>query len=251
MRVWKQPSDARLFTYEFAALLAGRTIDHVISIDNIARSGATQLVQEGTELVSADSVQVEWSGGSNGISYVTTVKVEDSQGEEHELDGEILVAEIAFTLQPGIASAYLTAEDYVARFGYEETVRLTDEDRKGIIDGDKLLNALNDATQVAESYIGVKYTLPLNPVPPVVEGIITDLARERLYSQRPTQQVTGAADRARTMLKDISAGRMALPDQTGVGLPQTGLGSAQSSGEPHQGRVFNDETMCGYGSGLG
>lgn len=248
MRTWKQPGDSRLFTYDFTALLAGRTISSVVSIDNVARTGATQLTQEGLELVSTDAVQVEWSGGENGISYATTVKVQDSQGEEHELDGEILVAEITFTLPPGITSPYLAAEDYVARFGFEETVRITDEDRKGAVDGDKLQAALNDATDLANSYIGVRFDLPLATVPPVVVGIVADIAREKLYGLRVPQPVKDAADRARTMLKDIGAGRMALPDQDGIAVPETASGTALTSDSPHEGRVFNYDSMCGFGS---
>lgn len=242
---WKQPGESKLFTYEFIDLLLGRTIAQVLTVTSIPRDGASNLTQEGPALVAGTVVQVEWSGGDNEMSYLTTVKIRDSQGQDHEVDGEILVKEVQFTVEPSIASTYLTGDEYVARFGEEETVRLTDQDRKQIVDKKRLEAALTDATDTAESYLGVRYPLPLTPVPPIVKGIVAALAREKLHSQRPTPQVTAEGDRARTMLRDLSAGRMTLPDATGAVLEETtdfGLalwGSADAI-------VFNSETLDRY-----
>lgn len=238
-RVWKQPSESRWFTYDFSDLLAGRTIQSFTSATATERDDATKhLAQVGAPIQSPTAIQVEWSGGADGETYVTEVRVLDTQNEVHELNGDIAIFEIQSVLPTNISTAYLTAEEYVDRFGFEETVRLTDQDRTGTINGPTLQKALNDATELVSSYLGVRYTLPLSPIPELVKGLVADLARERLYSQRPTAAVTQAGDRARTMLKDLSGGRMALPDQTGVGLPVTSGGSARSGGDRLEADVF-------------
>jgi phage gp36-like protein len=242
---WKQPNESKLFTYDFAPVLNGRTISSVLGVTVVARDGTSALlVQDGPTLKFDSAVQIEWSGGVDGVSYVTTVRVRDSQGEDHEQDGEILVAEVQFTVPVGIVSTYLTAEEYVARFGEEETVRLTDKDRKQVVDKATLLAALKDATDLVESYLGVRYTLPLSPVPPLVKGLVAALAREKLHSQRPTPQVTAEADRARSMLKDLSAGRMTLPDATGEVLVTSGNDLA--SWGSFDAVVFNSDTLARF-----
>lgn len=239
---WKQPAESKLFTYDFAPLLLSRTISSVLSVSNVARDGSTPvLVQDGPTAAFPQSVQVEWSGGVDGVSYITTVKVRDSQGEDHELDGEILVAAISATVPPGITSTYLTGDEYVQRFGVEETVRLTDQDRKGVVDKARLTAALKDATDTVEAYLGVRYDLPLTPVPPLVKGLVAALAREKLHAQRPTAQVTAEGDRARSMLRDLSAGRMTLADSTGAELDGGGAGVAKWA--TVDAAVFNAETL--------
>ena len=242
---WKQPGESKLFTYDFEPLLLGRTIATVLSVGNVARDGSTPvLVQEGATQTFPTLIQVEWSGGTDGKSYITTVKVRDSQGQDHELDGEILVADVSATVPVGIASTYLTGEEYVNRFGVEETVRLTDQDRKGVVDKARLEAALKDATDTVEAYLGVRYDLPLTPVPPLVKGLVAALAREKLHAQRPTVQVTAEADRARTMLRDLSAGRMTLADATGEELEGSGGGVAMWASV--DAAVFNAETLDRY-----
>jgi phage gp36-like protein len=214
-RTWKQPNESRLFTYDFTDQLLGRAIQNVLATDSVARSGGTTLTLVGSANTVGPVVQVEWDGGAEGVTYLTTVRVQDSQGQEHELEGEIVVGDVQFTLPPGVASLYLTGEEYIDRYGFEETVRLTDQDRKGIVDKARLQAAISDAQELVDSYLGVRYALPISPVPTVVKSIVARLAREKLFAQRPLPQVTAEADRARSELKDLSAGRASLAISTG------------------------------------
>jgi phage gp36-like protein len=228
----------------------GRTIASVSSVVCVARDSVSALLVEESRTVDASGiVQLEWSGGVGDVSYLTTVKVTDSAGEVHEQDGEILVADVQFTVPVGLTSTYLSADEYVARFGTEETVRLTDQDRKNVVDRARLEAALKDATDTVESYLGVRYALPLSPVPQVVKGLVAALAREKLFSQRPTPQVTAEADRARSQLRDLSAGRMVLADVTGETL-EGGTIVDSNWGGVRDANVFNAEKLCGYGQGL-
>jgi phage gp36-like protein len=224
-RAIKQPSEKLTFVYEFAddlgdATLAGMPIGGTPV--SVPRGAGANLAVDGGPTVGQTSVIVKWTGGVDGESYLTTVKMADTAGNEHERDGEIFVVEKAFTLPEGITSRYLTADEYVERYGFAETVRITDEDKTGTVDKAKLETALKDVTDEADAYIGTRYTTPLVATPRVVKSIVGALVRERLHKSRPTPEVTAAAERARQQLRDIASGRMTLPVEQGDAAPVIG-----------------------------
>lgn len=244
-RAWKQPAEARLYSYDFAPLLEGQTISSIFSTASEGRSDNTRTLTNDSQNYSSTVAQVKWSGGVDGETYRTTVVVLDALGQKHELEGEIIVFDRTFILPTGIAEPYLDAEAYVDRFGYDETVRITDEGSKGVIDKASLQAALSDAQQFADGYLATRYTLPIaTPAPVMLQQIVADLARERLHTTRPTPQVTANADRARSLLKDLSAGRAVLPTATGelvdAAIP---LGSSPIWGNSYGASVFNPDKL--------
>lgn len=205
---WKQPAEKRAFDYDFSPLIGANTITTILSVTAVAREGTSVLTNAG-QTISGKIVQVVWSGGADGVAYHTTVRVRDSALQEHEIDGEITVADLGFVLPKGITSTYLTAEEYVARFGIQETVSLTDE-RGGETVGQALGKALSDAAARIEAYLANRHALPLATTPEVLKAIAADLARERLFTNHPTEEVTRRADQARKDLRDIGSGALVL-----------------------------------------
>lgn len=239
MRVWKQPAERRVYTYDFLDQLAGQTIALVLAVESEERGGLSVLAEAGRS-ETPTTVQIAWTGGLDGKTYRTTVRVRDTALQEHELEGEIFVSNVQFTLPTGIVSAYLTGEEYVDRFGFEETVKITDELRRGAIDAPAVSAALVDAQNFAEGYLATRYTLPLpTPAPELLRAVIADLARERLHKTRPTLAVTQAADRARSILKDLSAGRAILNLPSGAEPPATTTGGSSPIWGYSQGAVVN------------
>jgi phage gp36-like protein len=223
MRAIKQPSEKVAFRYEFAEDLAGIAIGSIIGVPvSTPRNGGANMTLSGAASIDGTAVVATWQGGADGESYLTTVKIADASGNTHERDGEVFVFEKTFTLPVGVTSRYLTADEYVARYGFAETVRLTDEDQTRVVNTVTLEAALRDATEIADAYIGTRYTIPLTDVPRVVSSIVGALAREALHKSRPTPEVTAAADRARSQLKDISSGKMVLPVDAGQTAPVAG-----------------------------
>lgn len=253
MTAYKQPGEALTFAYEFDnALPVGVTIAGIVAgfPASAARAAGANLVEAlAGRVVGARSVSIRWTGGVIGESYLTTVRITDSSGDSHERDGEIRVVDQGFTVPTGLSSRYLTGEEYVLRYGEQETVRLTDETRAGVVDGGRLETALRDASDFADGYIGTSYTLPLASVPRVVKSIVAALARELLHKTRPTPEVKDAADRARLQLKDIAAGRMTLPVDVGATAPvSSGSRLARTSGDSST--AFKD-ALAGYSIGAG
>lgn len=149
---------------------------------------------------------------------------------------------------------YLTNQEYIDRVGEAETIRVTDESRQGVIDTTKLSDAIKDASEFADSYIQTRYTLPLSTAPEILKSIITALAREYLHRQRPTQAVTDQANLARSQLKDIAAGRAALPVPVGSEPPQENASGLAVSSHDGRGRLFTDAALAdysGFGGGFG
>lgn len=204
----KQPGEKLIFSYDFTDKIGAATIASINSVTNAARSGGTTLTKD-AQAIAGSAVNVTWSGGTDAATYITTVKVTDSAGLIHEVDGEIVVADLSFALPVGITSTYLTGEEYVARFGIDETVRLTDQVSSDTV-GEALGKALVSAASRIEGYIRSRYELPLASAPEVLKDIAADLARERLFTLHPTEEVTARADRARKDLKDIAAGTLLL-----------------------------------------
>ena len=239
----KKPGEIYPFTYDFRELLAGGSIATIDSVTSQPKGAGANLTNEG-QAEAGGLVTVYWGGGDDGESYLTAVHVSASNGGEIEIGGEILVQEKQFQI-PELESAYISSDEYVARFGREETIRITDESRLGQIDAPKLQAALNDATEFAEGYLRARYDLPLESPPSLVKAIVAALARELLHKSRPTEAVTKAADRARSLLRDISLGRVVLSLEDGEAAPS-------ASGLPVWGpaadaRVFNPEKLDGFG----
>ena len=237
---YKTTGEIKPVLYDFEAELAGATIASVDSVTASGPAGAAELLAD-TYDNSETTVAVIWKGGQDGADYSTAVRVVSSDGTVLETGGELSVRDYGPTV-PEIPGTYLSAAEYVDRFGRLETIGLTDESNLGKIDADKLGRALQDATQEVDSYLAARYPLPLNPVPPVVAGIVADIARLRLHKALPPDEVINAAARARTMLKDLSSGVAKLPGQDGA-LPSEPGGSASFVSSP---RLYDEARQASY-----
>lgn len=241
MREIKQPGEGQVFAYDFTTKLAGQTIASITSVVSDPRGSGANMTQT-APAISGNEVKVLWVGGADGETYATTVKILDSAGQTHEIDGEIKVVNLGFTLPEGITSTYITAEEYVARYGLDETVRLTDAYGSETV-GEALGNALSDAAARIEGYIAARYGLPLVAIPPVLKVIAADLARERLFTNHPTDEVTRRADQARKDLQDIAKGVLELVGAAGVLVEETAADEACIYA-PAQ--VFTDDVLNSY-----
>lgn len=243
-RSFKNPEEKLTFVYEFADIGDATVVSVNAGTPKAEARGAGALItQDGAAIVTADQVSVRWQGGIAGESYLTTVTITDSAGDVHTRTGEILVTAPGFAIPEGVSSRYLTGEEYALRFGTAEAVRLTDETRSGVADSAKLEAAIGDASDFADGYIATRYTLPLLAAPRVVKSIVAALAREALHKTKPTPEVTAAADRARTQLRDIAAGRMTLPVEGGGTVAATTDQSAMTSRDGSS--AFRD-ALSGY-----
>tara|TARA_R110001583_G_scaffold63498_2_gene185820 strand:- start:1417 stop:1821 length:405 start_codon:yes stop_codon:yes gene_type:complete len=110
---------------------------------------------------------------------------------------------------------YITLEDLTARFSVHEILALAD-DGTGEIDDAEVARAIEDASGEIDSYVaGGGYTVPLAPVPKIVQSYACDIARYRLYDDAATEQVTKRYDDAIKFLRAVAKGDVKL----GIGAP--------------------------------
>ena len=107
--------------------------------------------------------------------------------------------------------------------------------------------ALQDAAEEIDSYVAVKYQLPLPEVPSTLKRIACNIARYRLYFQRPTEEVENRYKAEIDFLKRIADGKATLnilntQNQVTTEKPvQTP--STMPIGTSYVGGVFGDETL--------
>lgn len=175
---------------------------------------ARGLVAGGTALTAAADVAagvltLTLAGGADGERYLVSVRATDSAGELVEAELEIAVIEAAWSLPDG-GRPYLSIADFIARFGLDEVVKMTDADGSGRIDRAFLTQKLADAQAEVDAHLAGRYLLPLATVPAIVALIVADLARGRLYPRGAPEGVDTAARTAATYLTRIQSGAMPL-----------------------------------------
>ncbi|MCU4418938.1 gp436 family protein [Acinetobacter bereziniae] len=99
---------------------------------------------------------------------------------------------------------YATEEDMIKRFGNEV------ENLKAMLPEGAIAEALQDATEEIDSYVAVKYSLPLPNIPSTLQRIACNIARYRLYFQQPTDEVENRYKAEIEFLKRIADGKAVL-----------------------------------------
>lgn len=207
----KQPSELLKKNLPFDTTATIASIVDVSAAKRNLVTGSAGLVVAG-ELI-AGMLFVTMSGGTDGERYLVTGKVEDADGQALEAELEVAVIDGAWTMPDG-GDGYLSISAFVAKFGLDEVVRMTDIAGDGRINRDLLVNALSDFQAIADAYLAALYAVPLVDPPELVKTIIADGARARLYPNGAPEGVADAAKAALKLLDQISKGQLPLPSLT-------------------------------------
>lgn len=139
---------------------------------------------------------------------------------------------------------YATQQNLIDRFGERELIELTDraEPSLGTIDAVVIAKKLADADATINGYLAVKYTLPLSPVPAMLERLGCDIARYYLYEDRVTEQVKRRYDDAIAYLKGVANGTVNLGVDAANQAPASSGGPEFSAPD----RVFTGDSLVDY-----
>lgn len=136
---------------------------------------------------------------------------------------------------------YATLEDLNRRFGTRELEILAPGADPGGLDSELINAALSDAQAEIDSYISQRYRVPLSSVPEVLVGVACDLARFRLYSTNPTEEVMSRYNQRIAFLRDVSNGKAGIP------VDANEQGGAFSAGFTGGGsRLFTRDSLKGF-----
>lgn len=105
---------------------------------------------------------------------------------------------------------YATQQNLIDRFGEDQLTQLTDRDGLGVINATVVSRALGDADAEINGYLSTRYTLPLSPVPAVLEKLACDIARYRLFEDAAKDIVKERYENAIRFLKDVVSGKVTL-----------------------------------------
>lgn len=97
---------------------------------------------------------------------------------------------------------YATETDLIDRFSAVEVSALAA--------GGVVAKALVDAEAEVNSYVAVRYTLPLPSTPVLLTTAVCDIARFRLYNDRATDEVKYRYERQVKWLEHLAAGKVLL-----------------------------------------
>jgi phage gp36-like protein len=137
---------------------------------------------------------------------------------------------------------YATQADLIDRFGEAEIAQLSDRVTGSTPDADVIGRALADAQAEIDAYLGVRYALPLDTVPPVIVRLAADVARYHLYSGNGNESVRQRYLDAVGLLKRLASGEVRL-DGAAQHPPATG---AITVGVRAPRRVFGADTLQSY-----
>ncbi len=129
---------------------------------------------------------------------------------------------------------YATQQNLIDRFGTTELAQLTDRTNGTTIDAAVVAKALGDADAEINGYLATRYTLPLSPVPTIIERLACDMARYYLYEDRVTEQVKARYDTALKFLTNVSKGVITLGVDAASAAPAESGGAQVKAGD----RVF-------------
>lgn len=149
--------------------------------------------------------------------------------------------------------AYATQADILTAYG-PDALYMADRDGDGAIDADAVTRNLETASSEIDSYIGVRYDLPLAIVPDLVRQFAVDIALYRISSTADvmTEEIRKRYDDAIKALMRISEGKAILifPEDPNAPVDPDAEPSELSSGPkpiavggPE--RIFSREKMEG------
>jgi len=138
---------------------------------------------------------------------------------------------------------YATEADMVKRFANNiEELKLMHADAAASIN-----EALQDAAEEINGYIGGRYPLPLPNVPSNLNRMACDIARYRFYYQQPTEEVRNRYKDAIKFLERVQDEKAHLQIQTAtneiVDDQPKGRPTTMPIGTSYVGGVFGDETL--------
>jgi len=107
---------------------------------------------------------------------------------------------------------YCNKTDMIDRFGELELEQLTDRDGIGKIDTAVLDRAIAAADAEINARVKKQYTVPLSPVPEIINLKACDITRYFLHDGRATEQVEKRYRDAIAFLKDVRDGKEELGD---------------------------------------
>ncbi len=119
---------------------------------------------------------------------------------------------------------YATRQDIVYREGLDAFTAAADRDRDGVIDETAVTAKLADASSTIDTYLALRYPLPLATVPPVLKRLCVDIALYLLSLSQDalTKELRQRYEDAISLLNKMAAGTVGLGIPANPATPVSG-----------------------------
>lgn len=138
---------------------------------------------------------------------------------------------------------YALLPDLIERAGETEIREIADRDHDGSPDPDVITAALEDADNVINGYLAVRYPTPLTVVPSIVLTWAVSISRYVLHRYGAPDHISADYKDAISQLKDVSAGRMSLPTADDGSSVEIATGKVLATHPP---QVFTPNRLRGW-----
>jgi phage gp36-like protein len=142
--------------------------------------------------------------------------------------------------------SYIDQPGMVGRFSEVDLLTVADRDDDGELDTELIDLAAADASSTIDSYLAVRYVVPVtaDPLPEMLVRLAGDITRYLLYKNNPLSEVTTRYEAAMRELRDLASGRAnligATPALSGSGTFQYAASKGASD------RQFTASTLSDF-----
>lgn len=113
---------------------------------------------------------------------------------------------------------YSTDTDLYDRVSSDLVIQLTDDANTGVVNDTILGNIRNDISELIDTYLRARYTVPVDPTPAILTNIEADLLAHKLYTRRPNYEIPDSIKElkndAMATLNKLASGAIRLDDNT-------------------------------------
>lgn len=145
--------------------------------------------------------------------------------------------------------AYCTSNDLTKAIPEATLIQLTDDDGAGLLDAEKIEDAIDSAAEEIDSWIGARVGLPITgTAPPILGKLNADMAIYNLYSRVMEEIPDVRSERyqnACRILAKIAEGKISLGIQPEPEAPSAGT-YAQGAQSNVRDKVFTATEMAKY-----
>lgn len=142
------------------------------------------------------------------------------------------------------AMSYSTDTDLYDKMDADLVIQLTDDDNSGTVDQTKLDNLRSDASELINTHLRGRYSVPVDPAPEILVNIERDLLIYKLYTRRPNYELPESVKEdkkdAMRLLMDINKGVVLLEDQPDIAESNLITNKTDSD------RFFGDDTLSKF-----
>jgi len=123
--------------------------------------------------------------------------------------------------------AYSTLDDLLKQIDERKVIQLTDDEGLGLINVERVEEAIAGADAVIDGYVGTRHPVPLNPVQPMIRSVSVTIAIYKLYSRSDLVPETRSKDLANAIrfLELVAKGELSLGANDPGGNPPSGAAS--------------------------